>query len=236
MSNNSTATTVESKERVMVTDRIVTFKDPKKILLPVVGTFPAECFSSAFLGTYTSRFDNDGEIEYLDYVRLGFGFIYVDKNTGEEQQVFAEVSLTDKRESRIHQMFVLPLNDGNDEAVDFSSFVGKKATITVIHKPSTLSGKVYAQISEVVAVDQSIDVGTDASDKYIFFDIATDYSDSNPTDNMKMLPKKHLWFIENRSNEFGLKPFTQEVYEQRAAEIAAQQASQAEAKKEPATA
>jgi hypothetical protein len=108
--------------------------------------------------------------------------------------------------------------------------------ITVIHKPSTLSGKVYAQISDVVTIEQSVDIGTDASDKHIFFDVATDYSDSNPTDNMKMLPKKHLWFIENRSNEFGLKPFTQEVYEQRAAEIAAQRASQAEAKKEPATA
>ena len=234
MSNNNTPATAESKERVMVTDRIVTFKDPKKIILPVVGTFPAECFSVAFIGTYTSRFDNDGEIEYLDYVRLGFGFIYVDKNTGEEQQVFAEVSLTDKRESRIHQLFVLPLN-GGDEAVDFSTFVGKKATITVIHKPSAMTGKVYAQISEVVAADQSIDVGTDASDKHIFFDIDTDY-DPVGTDQMKMLPKKHLWFIENRSNEYGIKPFTQEVYEQRATEIAAQKAAQAEAKKEPATA
>lgn len=146
---------------------------------------------------------------YTDYERVGLGFAYVDKNTGEEQEIFTEVFVSDKKKSRLHAYVTAMLAD--DQEFAFEKLVGTSALITIAHKDRTdaegkTTGNKVANVDTVAALPDGSEVGIDATAKYIYFDFNTDYS-VDGTEKMKLLPKKHLWFIENRSNEYGKNPF-----------------------------
>jgi len=208
-SKSTNKSTNTSKTEVM-RKRSFAFVKPKTISLPVEGTFPATCFSVAMIGTYTSPFkNNNGDITYTDYERVGLGFVYVDKNTGEEQEVFTEVFLSDKEGSRLHSYALAMLQDNQDFNVE--NFVGASALVTIAHKDRTdkegnKTGNKVANVDTVVSLPDGSEVGIDATAKHSYFDFNTDYS-VDGTEKMKLLPKKHLWFIENRSNEYGKNPF-----------------------------
>jgi hypothetical protein len=201
----NTATNSNTNTAPQATKQIENSRTFKKVeaqtfSIAPMGTFNAVVIDVAFIGTYTKTFGKGEETTSKDYEFVGFGFKFIDMNTGAENIIYSETALSYVDGSRL-RAYIDAVAPDFKEGDSLKSLLGKKCNITITHsqgKDKMGEPKTYANITNITQNNKNMpDVPVNNAELQ-YFDILNDMGNIETG-----LNSKHRWLIQNKSHEYG---------------------------------